>query len=618
MSSPDIPASGATAGPEGSPLPDKKLVSWKEIAAYLGREVRTVQRWENTEGLPVHRHEHLKKSTVYAYASELDEWFHKRQPKDDPEADAMFVPEPDVDAPSEKENDEPILPVIPNKPAPRRGKRIALLLAAAAILCLAVYSVHYWFQVQAMTRTKVRLVVLPFDNLTGDKAKEYISAGLTDELITQLGQLDPQHLGVIASTSSKVVSGKTISEIGRILNVQYVLEGSVRSAENQVRIDVQLILVSDETHVWAHSFTQDLSDILKAESSVAESVAQRMLKSLPASSPPAPKTVRAASAVTPENISKSRDAYLQGKYSWASRKDPQSAITYFEQAIQLDPYYAQAYAGLASAITVYGQVPNDGMLPVEAKPKARNAAKHALELDPRLAEAHAVLGNVAISYDWNLPAGEAELKTAIDLNPNDPTTHQWYSYLLMLEGRYDDALAESHHVLELEPAAPLFHAVRVEILCYARKYDEAIDEALSSIKVNPDFVLPYYWLGYAYREKKMYPEAIATFARARQIAGDRPFLVMAYGHAQAVAGNAAEARKALRMLQDLRNTKYVPDLYLAAIHVGLGEKDEAFRLLNSAYRQRVDRLIYLKVERMADPLRSDPRFQQLLNKIGLH
>jgi len=140
---------------------------------------------------------------------------------------------------------------------------------------------------------------------------------------------------------------------------------------------------------------------------------------------------------------------------------------------------------------------------------------------------------------------------------------------------------------------------------------------LSSIKVNPDFVLPYYWLGYAYREKKMYPEAIATFTRARQIAGDRPFLVMAYGHAQAVARNAAEARKALRMLQDLRNTKYVPDLYLAAIHVGLGEKDEAFRLLNSAYQQRVDRLIYLRVDAMADPLRSDPRFQQLLNKIGL-
>jgi TolB-like protein/cytochrome c-type biogenesis protein CcmH/NrfG len=606
-----MPENGAPLSPEGSSLPDKKLVSWKEIATYLGREVRTVQRWENTEGLPVHRHEHLKKSTVYAYASELDEWFRNRQPKDDPAADAAFVPEPEILEPGDNEDlDAPV-----NEPLFMRWRAIAA--AAVVVLVLGSYVAYRLIHPVNSGETKVRLVVLPFENLTGDKTKEYISEGLTDELITQLGQLDPKHLGVIASTSSKVVSGKTISEIGRVLNVQYVLEGSVRSAENQVRFDVQLIQVSDETHLWASSFTQDLSDILKAESSVAESVAQRMLKSLPVSPVPAPSTVRAASVVTPENISKSRDAYLQGKYSWASRKDPQSAITYFEQAIQLDPYYAQAYAGLASAITVYGQVPNDGMLPSQAKPKARDAAKHALELDPRLAEAHAVLGNVAISYDWNLPAGEAELKTAIELNPNDPTTHQWYSYLLMLEGRYDDALAESHHVLELEPATPLFHAVRVEILCYARKYDEAIDEALSSIKVNPDFVLPYYWLGYAYREKKMYPEAIATFARARQIAGDRPFLLMAYGHAQAVAGNAAEARKALRMLESLRNTKYVPDLYLAAIHVGLGEKDEAFRLLNSAYQQRVDRLIYLKVESMADPLRSDPRFKELLDKIGL-
>jgi TolB-like protein/tetratricopeptide (TPR) repeat protein len=563
---------GAPLSPEGSSLPDKKLVSWKEIAAYLGREVRTVQGWENTEGLPVHRHEHLKKSTVYAYASELDEWFRKRQPKDDPDADAAFVPEPEILEPGDNgEPDAPApepqanhVPSVVAQPTPavaskRDPQQVfmrwrAIAAAAIVVLVLGSYVAYQLIHPVNSGERKVRLVVLPFENLTGDKTKEYISAGLTDELITQLGQLDPQHLGVIASTSSKVVSGKTISEIARILNVQYVLEGSVRSAENQVRFDVQLIQVSDETHVWASSFTQDLSDVLKAESSVAESVAQRMLKSLPVSPPPAPSTVRAASVVTPENISKSRDAYLQGKYSWASRKDPQRAITYFEQAIQLDLYYAQAYAGLASAITVYGQVPNDGMLPSEAKPKARDAAKHALELDPRLAEAHAVLGNVAISYDWNLPAGEAELKTAIELNPNDPTTHQWYSYLLMLEGRYDDALAESHHVLELEPATPLFHAVRVEILCYARKYDEAIDEALSSIKVNPDFVLPYYWLGYAYREKKMYPEAIATFARARQIAGDRPFLVMAYGHAQAVSGNDAEARKALRKLEGLRNT----------------------------------------------------------------
>src|SRR2546427_9283594 len=189
MSPPDIPASGASLGPEGSPPSGKKLDSWGEIASYLGREVRTVQRWEQTEDLPVHRHEHKKKSTVYASAGELDAWIKQRQPKDDPEADAAFVPEPDVDTAAEKENGEPILPVTPVKPALRTGKLLTLLVAAAAILCVAVYGAYHWLQVQGITRTKVRLVVLPFKNLSGDASQNYISEGLTEDITTQLGRL---------------------------------------------------------------------------------------------------------------------------------------------------------------------------------------------------------------------------------------------------------------------------------------------------------------------------------------------------------------------------------------------------------------------------------------------
>jgi tetratricopeptide (TPR) repeat protein len=263
-------------------------------------------------------------------------------------------------------------------------------------------------------------------------------------------------------------------------------------------------------------------------------------------------------------------------------------------------------------------VPNDGMPPQEAKPKARAAAQRALELDPRLAEAHAVLGNVAMSYDWDFSTAEKELKTALDLNPNYSTAHEWYAHLLMVEGRYDEALAESHHLLELDPDTLLFKSVRAETLYYARRYDEAISESLRSVKTHPDFVLASYWLGCAYREKKMYPEAIDAFSRARTMTNDYPFMVMAYGHAQALAGNTAEARKALNTLTQMQKTRLVPDLYLAAIHVGLGEKDEAFNLLGIAYQKREDRLIYLRVEPMADPLRSDPRFAQLLAKIGVH
>jgi len=638
MSHADIPKSGATPGPEGSPLPGKKLDSWGEIASYLGREVRTVQRWERTEGLPVRRHEHKKKSTVYAYAGELDAWIKQRQPKDDPEADAAFVPDPEtVDANSTAGSVDPIAPspapvriavadnpppaprVEPPLPPPPIGKRIAVASAAVAILCFLSYGAYRWFRVQPATPDKIRLVVLPFANLSGDPKQDYLSAGLTDVITTQLGRLDPEHLRVIAPASAKPMSGKPIAEIRQKLEVQYILEGSVQPVANQIRIDIRLIQASDEAQAGSDSFTRELSDFLRVESDVAEAVARKMLATLPGPSQSAASgATPPPGLVTAEAASKSSEAFLKGEILWTSRGDLQKSITWFEAAIQQNPYNALAYAGLARATAIIGQVPNDGMLPQEAKPKARAAAQRALELDPRLAEAHAVLGNVAMSYDWDFSTAEKELKTALDLNPNYSTAHEWYAHLLMVEGRYEEALAESHHLLELDPDTVLFKAVRAETLYYARRYDEAVAEASSVLKLHPDFVLASYWLGCAYREKKMYPEAIAAFAHARKMTGDYPFMVMAYGHAQALAGNTAEATNALHKLTQMKQTKIVPDIYLAAIHVGLGEKDQAFHYLGAAYQERSDRLVYLKVEPMADPLRSDPRFTQLLAKIGLH
>jgi len=615
-----MPEIGTTSGPEGSSLPGKKLDSWGEIASYLGREVRTVQRWERTEGLPVRRHEHKKKSTVYAYTGELDAWIKNRQPKDDPEADAAFVPEPDVDASLEKEDGALTPPVAPVELPPRTGKRLTVLLATAAILCIAVYGAYHWFQVQAITRTKVRLVVLPFKNLSGDASQNYISEGLTEDITTQLGRLDPVHLGVIAPTSAKIMAGRAVKEIGEGLSVQYVLEGSVQSVANRARIDVQLIQVSDETPMWSDSFTRELSDFLQVESDVADIIASKMKATLPV--PPAPAPPRSQpplpTAVSAEALAKSRDDYLRGKFTWGSRYDVPGSIRYFEQAIREDPSYALAYAGLAGATALLGQVPNDGIPPRDAKPKAKEAAQHALQLDPRLAEAHAVLGNVAMSYDWDLATAEKELQRAIELNPNDPNAHEWYCHLLIVERRNAEALTEVRHALDLDPAHPLFHAVLAETYYYERDYDSAIEEAQQVVKLRPDFPYAQFWLGSALREKKMYPEAIAAFQRARENSHDLPFLVMAYGHAEALAGNTKEAREALRKLEQLSGTRFVPPLYLAAIHVGLGEKNEAFRLLDLAYKDRVDRLVYLGVDPIADPIRSDPRFGQLLAKIGVH
>src|SRR6266478_6595022 len=629
MSPPDIPASGATLGPEGSPPSGKKLDSWGEIASYLGREVRTVQRWEQTEDLPVHRHEHKKKSTVYAYAGELDAWIKQRQPKDDPEADAAFVPEPDVDAPLGKANGDPTLedytPAAPTATeTPNRLTRLGRWLGVAAIgsalLYLVTVGFYEKFRGGAAKQESVRLVVLPFVNLSGDPNQNYLSAGLTDVITTQLGRLDPRHIRVIAPTSASVMSGKPIGEIRQALNVQYVLEGSVQRVGNQIRIDVRLIQASDEAQAGADSFTRDLSDFLQVESEVSESVARKMVSTLPGASPAeSSSAAKHLGTVSVEAATKSSDAFLKGEILWTNRENLKKSIELFEEAIHENPYNAQAYAGLASATAIIGQVPNDGIPPQEAEPKARDAAQRALQLDPRLVEAHAVLGNVAMSYDWDLKTAKNELRLSIDLNPNYPTAHEWYAHLLMVEGRFDEALTESRLGVELEPATPFFHVVRADILYNARKYDQAIQEATSVLKDHPDFVLASlasYWLGSAYREKKMYPEAIATFERARKMTGDLPFMVMASGQAQAVAGNTAEARKALAILTKMQKTTFVPDIYPAAIYVALGEKDRAFQLLESAYQQRVDRLVYLSVEPMADPIRSDPRFAQLMAKVG--
>jgi TolB-like protein len=609
---------GVPPSPEGSPLPEKKLVSWKEIATHLGREVRTVQRWENTEGLPIHRHEHQKKSTVYAYAGELDAWFKKRQPVDDPEADAAFVPDPDTAEPnSTAGNGDPVVPIrVPlpvEPPPPSIGKRVAVAAAAVAILCLLSYGVYRWFHGSAAVPDKIRLVVLPFANLSGDPKQDYFSAGLTDEMITRLGSLDPQRLGVIAATSSTALSGKPLGEIGRALNVQYALEGSVRREGNHVRIDVQLIQVSDQTHLWANSYDRDLNDILLVQDEVGAAVASQIRVALATATEMSSSRV-ATRSVNPEAY----DAYLRGRFYWTNRGDLPKSIEAYQQAVQKDPQYALAYAGLASSYALLGQVPYDDMRPLEAKPKAREAAEHALQLDPLLGEAHAVLANVSFSYDWNFEVAEREFQRALALGPNDPTPHLWYGHYCIVRNRLPQALEENSRTLDLDPVSPLFNTVRAEIYYHARNYDAAIAQARRTVDQYPTYWLTYIWLGSALREKKMYKDALEQFSQGRKLSGDHPVMISLYGHALALSGDAAGARKALADLQHLAQSRYVSSLYFAAIYTGLGENRTALDWLDRAYKERNDRLVYLGAEPMADPLRSDPRFAQLMAKIGLH
>lgn len=628
MPGPDIPESGAKPGPEGSPLPDKKLDSWKEIADYLGREVRTVQRWEKTENLPVHRHEHQKKSTVYAYAGELDDWRRKRQPKDDPEADAAFELEPDeadeVFHPAQ--NHRPVAqsegdiargPSMPVWEEKQDGRiRLARWLGAAVIgaSLIALLSFGYFAALRSASRPgeKVRLVVLPFTNLSRDPKQDYFSAGLTDEMITRLGSLNPQRLGVIAAASSSALAGKPIAEIGRTLDVQYALEGSVRREGNRVRINAQLIQVSDQTHVWADKYDRDLNDILRVQDDVATAVANQISLALSPSGETAAGNA-AKRTVNPEAY----DAYLRGRFYWTNRSDLHKAIEAYQLAIQKDPKYALAYAGLASAYALLGQVPYDDTPPGEAKPKARDAAARALQLDPRLSEAHAVLGNVAFSYDWDFEAAEREFQRAIALDPNNPTPHHWYSQFCEARNRLPQALEENSRTLDLDPVSPLFNSTRAEIQYHSRNYDAAIAQARRTVEQYPGYWPAYIWLGAALREKKMYGEAIEQFSQGRKLSGNHPVMIALYGHALAVSGDAAGALRALAELRQLSQSRYVSPLYSAIVHTGLGENRSALDLLDRAYSERTDRLVYLGVDPMADPLRSEPRFTQLLHKIGI-
>ena len=620
--------SETTLNREGSPHHDKKLVSWKEIAVHLGREIRTVQRWEKTEGLPVRRHEHQKRSTVYAYAGELDDWFKKRQPADDPEADAAFEPEPDVaEVSPESDNDKanraanPDMVIAdddladsgaPITPPGPKWKQLGIVLAAATLIFVVAYAALHGVQPMVLSQKRTRLVVIPFTNLSGDPKQDYFSAGLTDEMITRLGSLDPRRLGVIAAASSSAIAGKPIADIGRALNVQYALEGSVRRVANRVRIDVQLIQVSDETQLWADSYDRDLNDILHVQDDVGTAVAGQIRLTLNPSN-----SRRGGNAPSRTVNPEAYDAYLRGRFYWTNRGDLHKSIEAYQQAIQKDPEYARAYAGLASAYALLGQVPYDDLPPSEAKPKARDAAEHALQLDPQLAEAHAVLANVAFSYDWNFDSAEREFQRALALGPNDPTPYLWYGHYCIVRNRLSQALEENSRALELDPVLPLFNTVRAEIRYNMRNYDAAIDQGRRTIEQYPTYPLAYIWLGSAYRQKKMFPEALDSFSQGRKLSSDQPVMIALYGHALAISGDAVGAHKALADLQHLAESRYVSALYFAAIYTGLGETSTALDWLDRAYKERSDRLVYLGVDPIADPLRSDPRFRELLEKIGV-
>lgn len=453
--------------------------------------------------------------------------------------------------------------------------------------------------------------MLPFQNLGGDPDEDYFSDGLTEEMIAQLGNLQPARLGVIARTSAMRYkkTGKPIDEIGRELKVDYVLEGSVRRAGGQVRITAQLIQVTDQTHLWAENYDRALSNIFAIQNDVAGRIARSLaLELLPAR--------RAALENAPNRSPAAYEAYLKGRYYWNRRTEEElkKGLERFEQAVAIDPDYALAHVGIADS---YNMLADYGALaPGEALPQAIVAARRALSLNPDLAEALAAQTWAEWVFNLNWEAAEQGFERAAALNPSYATTYQLYAHYLRTLGRREEALVEAKRARELDPLSLIINAVLGWHYYLARDPDKAIEQCKQTIEIDPNFPRVHSYLGWAYLQKGLAKEAIVEMERARDLFGESPARTAELAHVYAVAGRKADARRLLRELEAISREKYVDADLIAKIHLGLGERDEALEWLESAFSDHSVKRVMLGVDPLLDPLRSERRFQDLLKRSG--
>src|SRR6266849_5042846 len=540
--------------------PADRLDSWKEIAVYLRRDVRTVQRWEKKEGLPVYRHQHDKLGSVFAYQTELAAWFKSRQ---------------HTAATTEKEDG------------------------------------------------KIRLAVLPFANLNAGPEEDYFSDGLTEEMITQITRLQPGRLVVIAHDTAMhyKARNKPLEQMKQELGVDYVLVGKVRRAEQRVRITAQLVEVEDQTQLWAETYERDLSDILALQADIAQAIAKEIHLVLHGSeSTRLSDLQRGGSRVHPAGY----DAYLKARYHLHEMLPASisKSIEHFERAVQQDSKHAPAHSGLASAYALLAIAPFDMLPPHQAMPKAEAAAKRSLELDDSLPEAHTALALVHHHYHWKWKEAEAGYLRAIELNRDYAPAHLWYSWLLLALGRNKEAVGEIEQTLaivqESDPRRMVaVHATRAGAYYLARQYKQAVEEAEKGLELNSNHFMLHYMMGRAYALMNMNAKAIAQLKPKGIPAGEIPLLDAALGLACAVDGQRDQAARKLEALKVLAKKRYVPATYFGMLYGGLGDIKQALEWLEKAYQERADGLLWLNVDPMLDGIRLLPQFKNLISRIGL-
>jgi serine/threonine-protein kinase len=491
--------------------------------------------------------------------------------------------------------------------APSRRRWLPAALWAASALALAGASL-YWLNRPGQPIES--LAVLPFTNVGEDPNKEYLSDGVTENLINSLSQIPA--LRVTARSLAFRYKGPHVDPLkaGRDLGVRALLTGRIAEREGALNIQAELLNVADGAQLWGAQFTQKFTDILAIQREIVRAVTEKLRH----------KQSMEDQRRLARRSTESTEAYqlfLKGRYLWNRRTEQtlKRAVGFFQQAIEKDPGYAAAYAGLADCYAVYNSYQVEP--PKESGPKARAAAMKALELDESLAEAHASLGMMRMSYEWDWAGAERAFQRSVELGPDYATARHWYGVLLSVTGRNQQALASLRQALQLDPLSLIINADLGMLLHLARRNDEAIEQVRKVIEMDPNFVPARRNLGMAYEQKAMHAEAIAELQKAVDLAPGNPFTLGPLGHAFASSGNSEKARRVLDDLLELATRRYVPPFERAAIYTGLGEQDRAFDELEKSFNDRSLQMIFLNVDPRLDLLRADPRFAALLRRMGL-
>jgi TolB-like protein/DNA-binding winged helix-turn-helix (wHTH) protein/Tfp pilus assembly protein PilF len=502
---------------------------------------------------------------------------------------------------------------LPQTPEPRfTRRRLAILLSVVAMAVLAGVAVYRAARAEGGSALGRSLVVLPLENLSGDKSQDYFADGMTDDLIANLAKI--RSLRVISRSTAMAYKGtrKPLSEIARDLNVDAVVEGTVMRVGDRVRITAELVQVSTDRHLWADTYESQIGDVLALQNRVSSAIVEEIRINL---TPQEKERLAKSPAVTPEAY----EDYLKGRFYWNKRSDENlnRAIEYFEAATRKDPGYALAYAGLADCYGIIGATIFGTMPSGEAAPKAKAAALKALELDPSLAEAETSLATMKFNYDWDWAGAENEFRRAIQLNPSYATAYQRYSLYLIAMGRTEDSFKEINRARELDPLSISINFSLGWRLYMSRQYDRAIEQLRNTLDMDPSYELAHLVLGQAYEQKGDYAHALPELQKAAELSHSTPLMVSGLAHGYAVAGNRAEAEKLLSQLLAESKQHYVSPYYISVIYAGLGQNELASEWLEQALADRSNGLVFLKVEPELDGLRSSPHFAALQQKLGL-